>query len=207
MRKILAVPLTLAAALSLGACAGIPDHNPIRMTIAASQSHRPAWVDDPPKPHDGHHYFVGSSSGVDDESLARDEARASALANVGDGIRDQVHHYLDSARTMDSAHAGDYTRDVETAIEDGTLSVSRAVVSGASVDRYYWVLYTDKDPTSPTGHGPVMRDEYALLSLSDADYLRTLKETIDGVQKQVDDPKARHVLNFMKKHFLNDLNK
>ena len=201
-KKLLLVPILVI----LGACASLPGHNPAREIIAASASHRPSWIDSPPKPHDGKHYFVGSSSGVDDESLARQESRAAAMANIADGIRDTVHHYLDTARTADTAHSGDYSPDVEHSIEAGTLAVSRAIVSGAQVDRYFWQEYVDADPSRPSGHGPVMRDEYALVSLSNADFQRTLAQTIDGVEQQVKDPRARHVLKFMKKHFLNDLN-
>lgn len=172
-----------------------------------TNAQKPVWVNHPARwseAHKGQVWFIGTSTGDDDETIARIDAKAQAMSQIADKIRDTVHHYFNSARTLDQSNAGDYSIQTERAIEDGVLSVSRAVVTGASVNRFfarqYWI---QSYPGAPRAY---YRDEYCLLSMSLSDYQKTVFDTLNGVQKEVQDERAKHVLDFMKKHYLNDLN-
>lgn len=205
MKKLIIGAALLAA---LGACSSLPEGDyGMPHLVKTSGGSRPSWIDglqDWGDKHKGEHWFIGTSTRSDDETLAREDAKVSAMAQIADGIRDTVHSYFNAARTLDQTHQGDYSIETERAIESGTLSVSRAVVTGAKVDRYWWREYW----IQPMEGAPreYYRDEYALVWMSKADYDKTLYDTLNGVQKEVNDPKAQHVLDFMKKHYLNDLN-
>lgn len=206
MKKLVKITLGMALISALGACSTLQgDYSTEKHYITSSK--KPIWVDNPAKwsnQHPGQRWFEGTATGIDDESLARQDARISAYAQISDQIRDTVHSYFNSARTLDSAHAGDYSVETEKAIESGTLSVSRAVISGAKVDRYWRRLYWQRwAPGAPKQYS---RDEYCLVSMSDRAYEKTLYDTLNTVRKEVQDPRARHVLDFMKKHYLSDLN-
>lgn len=172
-----------------------------------TKSEKPAWVNHPQRwasAHKGEVWFIGTSTGDDDETIARIDAKAQAMAQIADRIRDTVHHFFNSARTLDQSNESDYSIETERAIEDGVLSVSRAVITGASVNRYfarqYWVR------TYPGAPRAYYRDEYCLLSMSIGDYQKTVFDTLNGVKQEVKDERAQHVLDFMKKHYLRDLN-
>ena len=206
MKKLVKITLGMAIVGALGACSTLQgDYSTEKHYITNSK--KPVWVDNPArwsKQNPGQRWFEGTATGIDDESLARQDAKISAYAQISDQIRDTVHSYFNSARTLDSAHAGDYSVETEKAIESGTLSVSRAVISGAKVDRYWRRLYWQRwAPGAPREYS---RDEYCLVSMSQAAYQKTLYNTLSTVRKEVQDPKARHVLDFMKKHYLSDLN-
>lgn len=173
-----------------------------------TNAQKPIWVNHPQRwadSHKGRVWFIGTSTGDDDETIARVDSKAEAMAQIADKIRDTVHHYFNSARTLDQSNANDYSIETERAIEDGVLSVSRAVVTGASVDRFfarqYWIQ------TYPGAPRAYYRDEYCLLSMSIGDYNKTVYDTLNGVKQEVKDQRAQHVLDFMKKHYLSDLNK
>lgn len=191
----------------LSACATAESEYGMPHVVKTSGGSRPEWIDRPQAWSDAHRdrvYFIGVSSRSDDETLARQDAKVNALGQIADGIRDTVHNYFNAARTLDQTHAGDYTTETERAIESGTLAVSRAIVTGAKVDRYWWKEYWVQEvPGAPREY---FRDEYALVWMSKSDYDKTLYQTLNGVQKEVQDPKAQHVLEFMKKHYLGDLN-
>ncbi len=206
MKKIGQIAIGMALISALGACSTLQDEISTEKHYV-TDSKKPVWVDNPArwsKENPGQRWFQGTATGVDDESLAPQDAKISAFAQISDRIRDTVHSYFNSARTLDSAHAGDYSVETEKAIESGTLSVSRAVISGAKVDRYWRRLYWQRwAPGAPREYS---RDEYCLVSMSQAAYQKTLYNTLSTVRKEVQDPKARHVLDFMKKHYLSDLN-
>ena len=206
LKKIGQIAIGVALISALGACSTLQDEISTEKHYI-TDSKKPVWVDNPArwsKENPGKRWFQGTATGIDDESLARQDAKINAFAQISDQIRDTVHSYFNSARTLDSAHAGDYSIETEKAIESGTLSVSRAVISGAKVDRYWRRLYWQRwAPGAPREYS---RDEYCLVSMSDRAYEKTLYDTLNVVRKEVQDPKARHVLDFMKKHYLSDLN-
>jgi len=206
LKKIGQIAIGVALISALGACSTLQDEISTEKHYI-TDSKKPVWVDNPARwsrKNPGKRWFEGTATGIDDESLARQDAKISAYAQISDQIRDTVHNYFNSARTLDSAHAGDYSVETEKAIESGTLSVSRAVISGAKVDRYWRRLYWQRwAPGAPREYS---RDEYCLVSMSQAAYQKTLYDTLNVVRKEVQDPKARHVLDFMRRHYLNDLN-
>jgi hypothetical protein len=206
LKKIGQIVAGMALVSALGACSTLQDEISTEKHYT-TDSKKPLWVDNPAdwsKKNPGYRWFQGTATGVDDESLARQDAKISAFAQISDQIRDTVHNYFNSARTLDSAHAGDYSVETEKAIESGTLSVSRAVISGAKVDRFWRRLYWQRwAPGAPREYS---RDEYCLVSMSDRAYEKTLYDTLNTVRKEVQDPKAQHVLDFMRRHYLNDLN-
>ncbi|MHB8370467.1 MAG: hypothetical protein ACYDBP_12415 [Leptospirales bacterium] len=195
----------IALAATLAGCATVGEDYGIPHTIKTSGGARPAWIDNPHEHRSDHKnrlYFVGVSSGTDDYALARADAKANALAQVADQIRNTVHSYFNSARTLDSTHPGDYSTETERAIESGTLSVSQAVVTGDRVDRYWWKEYWIRP--FPGGEKSFRRDVYVLVSLKRNDYVTTVENTLEGLRKQIRDSRARQVLKFMKEHYLND---
>jgi len=195
----------IALAATLAGCATVAEDYGIPHTIKTSGGSRPAWIDNPHEHRSSHKnrlYFVGVSSGTDDYALARADAKANALAQVADQIRNAVHSYFNAARTLDSTHAGDYSTETERAIESGTLSVSQAIVTGDRVDRYWWNEYWIRP--FPGGEKSFRRDVYVLVFLNRNDYEKTLENTLEALQKQTRDSRARHVLEFMKEHYMND---
>lgn len=198
MKKILTV-LLCSGLLVAGACSSLPSNDPGRHIVASSGASRPDWIDTPPVQSKDKRYFVGTSSNVDDETLAREDAKINAMGQIADQVRSTVHQYMNSARTQDSANAEDYTANVEHAIEMGTLSVAKAIVTGVHVKKYYWMEYVEG------GMPAIHRDEYALVWLTQSDFQRTLAQTLAGLSQEIHDEKAQHVLKFMKDHYLNDL--
>lgn len=196
-KKLITVSIATSVVLVLGACSSVPSQNPGKKIVDASQGHRPDWIDTPIESKNGKHWFVGTSTNASDETLARDEAKAYAEAEVAESIRSDIHKYLNSARSDDSANADDYNHDTEHAIEDGVLTQSRAVMTGFHVKKYYWVEYT----LNVKPH--LFRDEYVLAWMTNADYNETINLTFEKERKVIHDEKARHILDFMKKHYLN----
>ena len=167
----------------------------------ASTLDGPPWAMTPEKyqkEHPENHYFSGMST-VHDESIARVDAKFAALAELADQIRTDIHHLYVSGQTHDQA-AGE--SNAEKAIENGILSVSHAVVSGAKVDQYKTVSYwTQIGPDFPkVDH----RHTWALVVLSPADYRKAVVDTLSGLKKEVQDPRARAVVDEMKRRFLNN---
>ena len=153
----------------------------------------PAWAVNPGKweaRHKGERAFVGIST-VQDAEIARVDAKFNALASLSDRIRTDVHHLFVSGVTSDGAGSDE---EAQKAIENGLLAVSQAVVSGAHVDRYR-VFYTK----TPAG---VTFTTYALVILSDGEYQKAVADSLEGLKKEVRDPKAAAVVEEMKKRFL-----
>ncbi len=153
----------------------------------------PAWAVNPGRweaKHKGERAFVGIST-VKDWEIARTDAKFNALASLSDRIRTDVHHLFVSGVTSDGA-VGD--EEAQKAIENGILAVSQAVVSGAHVDRYR--LFYTKTPAGVTF------TTYALVILSDQAYQKAVADSLDGLKKEVRDPKAAAVVEEMKRRFL-----
>ena len=153
----------------------------------------PTWAVNPGKweaRHKGERAFVGIST-VKDWEIARTDAKFNALASLSDRVRTDIHHLFVSGVTSDGAGSDE---EAQKAIENGILAVSQAVVSGAHVDRYR-VFYTK----TPAG---VSFTTYALVILSDQAYEKAVADSLDGLRKEVRDPKAAAVVEEMKKRFL-----
>ena len=153
----------------------------------------PAWASNPGKweaQHKGQLAFVGMST-VQDAEIARVDAKFNALASLSDRIRTDVHHLFVSGVTSDGSGSD---QEAQKAIENGILSVSQAVVSGAHVDRYR-VFFTK----TPAG---VTFTTYALVILSDQAYAKAVADSLDGLKKEVRDPKAAALVEEMKRRFL-----
>ena len=155
----------------------------------------PAWAVNPGKwesEHKGLRAFVGMST-VQDAEIARTDAKFNALASLSDRVRTDIHHLFVSGVTSDGAGSDE---EAQKAIENGIIAVSQAVVSGAHVDRYR-VFYTK----TPAG---VTFTTYALVILSDGEYQKAVADSLEGLKKEVRDPKAAAVVEEMKKRFLNN---
>ena len=153
----------------------------------------PAWAVNPGRweaKHKGERAFVGIST-VQDAEIARTDAKFNALASLSDRVRTDIHHLFVSGVTSDGAGSDE---EAQKAIENGILAVSQAVVSGAHVDRYR-LFYTK----TPAG---VSFTTYALVILSDQAYQKAVADSLDGLKKEVKDPKAAAVVEEMKKRFL-----
>ena len=153
----------------------------------------PAWAGNPGKwesEHKGERAFVGIST-VQDAEIARVDAKFNALASLSDRVRTDIHHLFVSGVTSDGAGSDEAA---QKAIENGIIAVSQAVVSGAHVDRYR-VFYTK----TPAG---VSFTTYALVILSDGEYQKAVADSLEGLKKEVRDPRAAAVVEEMKKRFL-----
>ncbi len=153
----------------------------------------PSWAVNPgkwEKGHKGQLAFVGMST-VQDGEIARTDAKFNALSSLSDRVRTDIHHLFVSGVTSDGAGSDE---EAQKAIENGIIAVSQAVVSGAHVDRYR-VFYTK----TPAG---VTFTTYALVILSDKAYAKAVADSLDGLKKEVRDPKAAAVVEEMKKRFL-----
>lgn len=202
-KKMLAVSAVAVSLFSLSACSSTLENaqlgTPVK--IGSSDGHRPVWAEnlkEYQKEHSDRVYFVGLSGNVADYSLAREEAYADALQNLANGIKDTVHNLYTAAKTQDGDQT-DYNYDVEKAVEDGTLQTAKGIITGASVDKYFWNKYVKKN-----GDGRI--DEYlsvyALVSLSKEDYRKTVELTLTDEQKVTKDVRARGVIKEMKKLYL-----
>lgn len=153
----------------------------------------PAWAVNPGRwesQHKGQLAFVGMST-VQDGEIARVDAKFNALASLSDRVRTDIHHLFVSGVTSDGAGTDE---EAQKAIENGIIAVSQAVVSGAHVDRYR-VFYTK----TPAG---VSFTTYAMVILSDQAYAKAVADSLEGLKKEVKDPKAAAVVEEMKKRFL-----
>ena len=153
----------------------------------------PAWAVNPGRwesQHKGERAFVGIST-VQDAEIARVDAKFNALASLSDRVRTDIHHLFVSGVTSDGAGSDE---EAQKAIENGIIAVSQAVVSGAHVDRYR-VFYTK----TPAG---VSFTTYALVILSDGEYQKAVADSLEGLKKEVRDPKAAAVVEEMKRRFL-----
>ena len=201
-KKMLAVVSAITISLSLGACSSTIENAQLGAPVKIGTSgHRPVWAENLKryqKEHSDRVYFVGLSGNVSDYSLAREEAYADALQNLANGIKDTVHNLYTAAKTQDGNQT-DYNYDVEKAVEDGTLQTAKGIITGASVDKYFWNKYVKKN-----GDGRI--DEYlsvyALVSLSKEDYRKTVELTLTDEQKVTKDVRARNVIKEMKKLYL-----
>lgn len=154
----------------------------------------PAWAVNPGKweaQHKGERAFVGIST-VQDAEIARTDAKFNALASLSDRVRTDIHHLFVSGVTSDGAGTDE---EAQKAIENGILAVSQAVVSGAHVDRYR-VFFTK----TPAG---VSFTTYALVILSDGEYQKAVADSLEGLKKEVRDPRAAALVDEMKRRFLN----
>ena len=194
------------AAVFLSACSSVvapPTTFGIRHFVASSGGDRPVWIDNTQEfqaKHQDRMYFVGIATKERDYTLARSNAYADALKNMARGIKATVHDLYTSASTEDKSSASDYSQDTERAIEDGTLQTALGVITGAEVDQYYWRKYW----VQPDAGAPVIyyRNVYALVSLSKADYEKTVYQTLSAKEKRVQDPRARQVIREMKNRWL-----
>lgn len=195
MKRIIMAGAVLAM---IGACSTGREQYGQPHLYSSSQG-GPEWAMTPEKyqkEHPENHYFSGLST-VHDESIARVDAKFAALAELADQIRTDIHHLYVSGQTHDQATG---ESDAEKAIENGILSVSHAVVSGAKVDMYKTVSYwTQAGPDYPrVDH----RHTWALVVLSPSDYRKAVIDTLAGLKKEVQDPRARAVVDEMKRRFL-----
>ena len=142
--------------------------------------------------HKGERAFVGIST-VQDAEISRVDAKFNALASLSDRVRTDIHHLFVSGVTSDGAGSDE---EAQKAIENGILAVSQAVVSGAHVDRYR-VFFTK----TPAG---VTFTTYALVILSDGEYQKAVADSLEGLKKEVKDPRAAAVVEEMKRRFLNN---
>lgn len=188
--------LLLPALLALGACSTthtVTDGS--GQVIGEVKAIGPSWAENPgkwEKDHKGKKAFVGISS-VQDLAIARTDAKFGALAAMADRVRTDVHHLFVTGITTDSA--GHDEAGAERSIENGILGVSQAVVSGAHVDKYR-IFYAKKPD------GDVEYATYALITMSDPAYRKAVADTLDGLRKEVKDPRARDLVDEMKKRFL-----
>ena len=191
MKKAVIIPSLL---IFLGACS--TSHVVTRddgTVVGEVKETGPAWAGNPGKwesEHKGELAFVGIST-VQDAEIARTDAKFNALASLSDRIRTDVHHLFVSGITSDGAGSDEAA---QKAIENGIIAVSQAVVSGAHVDRYR-VFYTK----TPAG---VSFTTYALVILSDGEYQKAVADSLEGLKKEVRDPRAAAVVEEMKKRFL-----
>lgn len=195
--------VTVSCLAALSACSSVvapPTTYGERHLVETSGGGRPLWIDNArayQKEHKDRFYFVGLATKEPDYELARSNAYADALKNVARGIKSTVHNLYVSASTEDKGAQSDYTRDVEKSVEDGTLQTALGIISGASVDQYYWKKYwVQEEPGSPVIY---FRNVYALVSMTKEDYQRTLYDTLNKKASEVKDPRARHVIKEMKK--------
>ena len=202
-KKMLAVVSAITISLSLGACSSTLENAQLGapVKIGSSDGHRPGWAENLKKyqkEHSDRVYFVGLSGNVSDYSLAREEAYADALQNLANGIKATVHNLYTAAKTQDGNQT-DYNFDVEKAVEDGTLQTAKGIITGASVDKYFWNKYIKKNPD---GRIDEYLSVYALVSLSKEDYRKTVELTLSDEQKVTKDVRARNVIKEMKKLYL-----
>ena len=186
--------ITLSLLVFLGACSTSHVVTSDDGTVVGEVKETgPAWAVNPGRweaKHKGERAFVGIST-VQDAEIARTDAKFNALASLSDRVRTDIHHLFVSGVTSDGAGSDE---DAQKAIENGILAVSQAVVSGAHVDRYR-LFYTK----TPAG---VSFTTYALVILSDQAYQKAVADSLDGLKKEVKDPKAAAVVEEMKKRFL-----
>lgn len=186
--------------LALGACSSTHTvTNGSGQVIGEVKAIGPSWAENPgkwEKDHKGERAFVGMSS-VQDLSIARTDAKFGALASLADRVRTDVHHLFVTGITTDSS--GQDEAGAERSIENGILGVSQAVVSGAHVDKYR-IFYT-RD-----GSGDVRYTTYALVTMSDPAYRKAVADTLEGLKQEVKDPRAKDLVDEMKKRFLKGQN-
>lgn len=182
--------------LFLGACATnhtVTDDS--GRVVGEVQQIGPSWAANPgkwEKDHKNEKAFVGVST-VRDLAIARTDAKFGALASLADRVRTDVHHLFVTGITTDSVGQGE--AGAERSIENGILGVSQAVVSGAHVDKYR-IFYTKR------ANGDVKYTTYALITMSNQSYEKAVADTIDGLKKEIKDPRARDLVEEMKKRFL-----
>lgn len=210
MKKNIVVSTVFLAILGVvGACSSVPTKTPdgtpiygIPKIIAKSDGQTPQWVDNYAKfakSHPDRHYFVGVASHVSEEDIGRDEAMASAMAMAASSIKNTVNNLMIRAIVDDKNSS--YSNELQKDVQDGTLQIAKAKIHGGTVDKYYWVQkYVQTGP----GETVVYRNYYALMSLSNQDYDKTIQDSLTKEYKSVDVPKAKKLVGDMKHLFLKE---
>ncbi|MHB8369471.1 MAG: hypothetical protein ACYDBP_07255 [Leptospirales bacterium] len=204
MRSKLVFGITGIGLLALGACstgALMPEQDYGRPHFVEANGETPAWVDSPGRfaqTHKDRKYFVGADSRCVAYDVCRDVATGEATRQAAIAIKDKVHALLEVASTDDSTVG---TLDVQRAIESGTLQTAFGVLYGVSTDRYFWQKYWVKQASDE----PVIyyRNVYALVSISNDNWKRSVYETLMKKAEQVHDPRARALLKKMESRWLN----
>jgi len=206
MNKKIAIAIGTAAILGFAACStpGLPpgaDYG-VKHYFKFDQNW-PLWVTNPKKfreENKGVHYFVGLATEEPDYEMAREDAYAQALASLAQSIKDKVHTLFISGRTTTFA---DHTAEVEKDIQNGVIIESEAVATGMKVDKYADRQYWYKSGPEQTEYGS---DVAVLCEMSDKDYRKTLVLTLENVKQHVKNPRARKVIEEMKKLYLHEHN-
>ncbi|MHB1756651.1 MAG: hypothetical protein ACYCT9_03960 [Leptospirillum sp.] len=199
--------LSVGTFIALAACSSVqhpPNPYGIEHEVAHSKESRPKWIDNMrayQKSHPDRKYFVGEADHEFDMEGGRTDAVANAQKGIATTIKNTVHNLYIKARTVDATQsAGSYNADTQQAIEDGTLQVANGIITGAQPDRFWWRRYWIQ--TSPGAPVEYFNDVYVLESMSKADYQQTIYQTLNGVKKVVQAPKAHRVIKTMKNLWL-----
>lgn len=164
-----------------------------------SSQNRPSWVDNPgefKKQHKDRKYFVGISSGVDDYEMLRIEARTSAYNDLGEQILTTVNSLEAQVMTEDSTGRYGKNGDIQKAIRQATISQAKtAEISGAAIDTYYWKKFWIQD--SPGAPIQYYRKVYALGSISNKNWEKTMSQSLEGIHRVVRNPTAKALVNTM----------
>ncbi len=199
--------LVSGSLVALASCSSVqapPNQYGIEHEVAHSKGSRPEWIDNMgsyQKSHPDRVYFMGEADREFDMEGGRSDAVANAQKGIATGIKNTVHNLYIQARTVDATQsAGSYDADTQKAIEDGTLQVANGIITGAQPDRFWWRRYwVQNSPGAPVEY---FNDVYVLESMSKADYAQTVYQTLNGVKKVVEAPKAHRVIKTMKNLWL-----
>lgn len=184
----------------LGACSTVqapPTTYGMKHEYKHSPGSEPSWVDDPREyqlKHPERRYFAGTTDNEPDMTMARHDAYADAMRNLANGIRDTIHNLYKNAETEDGVIGG-HRPEVERAIDDGTVQIAMAVATGATVEKYWWREYwVQPEPNSGIQY---FYSVDTLVSMSQANYSRTIDQTLHGLDRVVHDESARRVIKEM----------
>ncbi len=171
-----------------------------------SPGSEPSWVDDPREyqlKHPERRYFVGVTDNEPDMSMSRHNAYADAMQNLANSIKNTIHNLYKNAQTEDGVIGGNRP-EVERAIDDGTVQIAMAGATGATIEKYWWREYWVQP--EPNAEIQYFYSVDALVSMSQANYARTIDQTLHGLDQTVHDENARKVIKEMNRLWVDKQN-
>jgi hypothetical protein len=197
----------LLGVVALTSCSGVqPPPTPygIEHKVSASSSTRPEWIDNERsyrQAHKDRKYFMGMAQGIDDYAMLREEAKTLALGNLAEQIQAKLNTLENIASTNDSTGVNGTNADIQHAVREAVISQAAATVTGASIDKYYWTKYWIQE--SPGSDAKYIRKVYALGSMSQVNWDKTVKQTLEGVKQKVNNPDAKALVQKMEDKYFN----